>query len=147
MSQQMPYPEYQDNQLTFLVGFMAFFAILSFTFIIPPIMKRIVQEKKSGARELMRMMGLPSWMNWLFHFIDAMASIMISLFIIIVLISVEWKADQGRVLDNSNPVIVYIFFVFYSMALVTFMFSISTLFNNRKFGNQSVTASSIKQKF
>ena len=132
MYQMMAYPNYEQTFVGFVVGFMAFFTVLSFAFIIPPIMKRIVQEKKSGAKELMKMMGLPGWMNWLFHFIDAMISIMISLIIIIVLISVEWKEDEGRVLDYSNPLIVYIFFIFYSMALIVFLFFLSTFFNNRK---------------
>ena len=49
-------------------------------------MKRIVQEKKSGGRELMKMMGLPSWMNWFFHYLDAILTIMISLIIIVILV-------------------------------------------------------------
>ena len=73
-----------------------------------------------------------SWMNWLFHYIDAILSIMISLVIIIVLVSVEWKSGEGRILDFSNPFIIYVFFLLYSMALVAFLFFISTFFNNRK---------------
>ena len=129
----MPYPAYTDSVVTFVVGFMAFFTILSYTFIIPPIMKRIVQEKKSGGKELMKMMGLPGWMNWFFHYLDALLSIMISLIIIIVLISVEWVSGEGKVLDHSNPVITYVFLLCYSMALVAFLFFVSTFFNNRKF--------------
>ena len=49
-------------------------------------MKRIVQEKKSGGKELMKMMGLPSWMNWFFHYLDAILTIMISLIIIVILV-------------------------------------------------------------
>ena len=29
---------------------------------------RIVQEKQTGVKELMKMMGLPSWMNWVYQF-------------------------------------------------------------------------------
>ena len=82
----MPYPAYKSSVVTFVVAFMAFFTALSFTFIIPPIMKRIVQEKKSGGKELMKMMGLPSWMNWFFHYLDAILTIMISLIIIVILV-------------------------------------------------------------
>ena len=128
----MPYPEYIQTYVVFFAGFMAFFTVLSFTFIIPPIMKRIVQEKKSGAKELMKMMGLPTWMNWFFHFLDAVLSVMFTLIIIVVLIGVEWKEGQGKVLDFSDPFLIYLFFFFYSMALIAFLFTISTLFNNRK---------------
>ena len=66
MSQQeMPYPAYFSNNLTIILGFiMPLFLVLSFAFIVPPILKRIVYEKETGVKELMKMMGLPSWMHW-----------------------------------------------------------------------------------
>lgn len=129
-TQKMPYPEYKETLVQFFIGFMAFFASLSFTFIIPPIMKRIVQEKKSGAKELMKMMGLPNWMAWLFHYLDAVLSIMISIVIIVILLCIEWVEGDGRVIEFSNPFLIFLFFLLYSMALIAFLFSISTLFNN-----------------
>ena len=63
--QEMPYPSYFSNNLTLLLGFiMPLFLVLSFTFIVPPILKRIVYEKETGVKELMKMMGLPAWMHW-----------------------------------------------------------------------------------
>ena len=70
-----------SNNLTLLLGFiMPLFLVLSFSFIVPPILKvipndsledktfiylqRIVYEKETGVKELMKMMGLPSWMHW-----------------------------------------------------------------------------------
>ena len=115
-----------------MIGFLLpLFTVLSFAFIVPPIMKRIVEDKRSGAKELMKMMGLPSWMSWLFYFIDAMMSLVISLIIMVVLVCVEWKTGEGRVIDYSNAFLLYVFLFLYSMALVAFLFAISTLFNNR----------------
>ena len=48
-------------------------------------------------------------------------------------LSVEWVPDEGRVLDFSNPFITYIYLLFYSMALVAFLFFLSTFFNNREY--------------
>ena len=45
----------------------------------------------------------------------------------------EWVPDEGRVLDFSNPFITYIYLLFYSMALVAFLFFLSTFFNNREY--------------
>ena len=65
MQQEMPYPAYFSNNLALLLGFiMPLFLVLSFAFIVPPILKRIVYEKETGVKELMKMMGLPSWMHW-----------------------------------------------------------------------------------
>ena len=133
LTAKMPYPPYR-NSTSGLIFLLAFFVVLSFTFIIPPITKRVVQEKKSGAKELMKMMGLPPWMNWLFHFLDAVVSVTISLIIIVVLIKVPWKGDvEGSVLQFSDPLVLFIFFLLYAMSLIVLLFAISTLFNNRKF--------------
>ena len=65
--QQMPYPAYIESLATVIIGLLIpLFAVLSFAFVIPPILKRIVQEKQTGVKELMKMMGLPSWMNWVY---------------------------------------------------------------------------------
>ena len=98
----MPYPAYKSSVVTFVVTFMAFFTALSFTFIIPPIMKRIVQEKKSGGKELMKMMGLPSWMNWFFHYLDAILTIMISLIIIVILVRSVFFYEI-KYISKTNP--------------------------------------------
>ena len=129
----MPYPEYTASVATIIVGFlMPLFMVLSFAFIIPPVLKRIVQEKQSGVKELMKMMGLPTWMNWVFYFFDAIVTLIISIIIMVVLIHVEWKSDEGRVIEFSDGSVVFFFFLIYAMSLVVFLFSISTLFSNRK---------------
>ena len=78
--EQMPYPAYIESLATVIIGLLIpLFAVLSFAFVIPPILKRIVQEKQTGVKELMKMMGLPSWMNWVFYFFDAIMTLIISI--------------------------------------------------------------------
>ena len=49
--QEMPYPPYFSNNLTLLLGFfLPFFLVLSFAFIVPPLLKRIVYEKETGVK-------------------------------------------------------------------------------------------------
>ena len=132
--EQFPYPAYTSSVATIIVGFlMPLFMVLSFAFIIPPVLKRIVQEKQSGVKELMKMMGLPTWMNWVFYFFDAIVTLIISIIIMVVLIHVEWKSGEGKVIEFSDGSVVFFFFLIYSMSLVVFLFSISTVFSNRKF--------------
>ena len=38
--------------------------VFSFAFTVPLVLKRIVEEKQQGVKELMKMMGLPSWLHW-----------------------------------------------------------------------------------
>ena len=122
-----------DNFLGGFIGLlMPLFTVLSFSFVIPPILKRIVQEKQTGVKELMKMMGLPSWITWMFYFFEAIVTLIIVIAIITLTLCVEWIADEGRVIDSTDGSVLYIFFLLYSMALVVFLFAISTIFSNRK---------------
>ena len=131
--QQMAYPPYFSNNLSLLLGFiLPLFLVLSFSFIVPPILKRIVYEKETGVKELMKLMGLPSWMHWLCWYINCAATCAISSLIMVILLSCEFKSNTGAVLAYSSPVMTFIFLFFYASALVCFLFIISTFFDRRK---------------
>ena len=108
------------------------FVVLSFAFVIPPILKRIVQEKQTGVKELMKMMGLPTWMNWLFYLFDAMLSLVLIVAIMTAIATIEWSAGKGRVIEFSDGTVFFVFLLIYSLALVVFLFTISTIFTNRE---------------
>jgi len=128
--QEMPYPPYFSNNLTLILGFfMPFFLVLSFSFIVPPLLKRIVYEKETGVKELMKMMGLPSWMHWTCWFINCIGVSIISIIIMVLLVCLEFKAGTGAVLDYSNPFLIFIFLFLYASALICFLFIISTFFD------------------
>ena len=149
--QEMPYPSYFSNNLTLILGFvMPLFLVLYFAFIVPPLLKRIVYEKETGVKvslfylylslqarvqELMKMMGLPSWMHWSCWFINCIAVSTISIIIMVILVSCEFKAGTGAVLDYSNPFLIFLFLFLYASALICFLFIISTFFDRRKLLN------------
>eukprot|EP00095_Tigriopus_kingsejongensis_P011912 maker-scaffold111_size354240-snap-gene-2.29 protein:Tk11912 transcript:maker-scaffold111_size354240-snap-gene-2.29-mRNA-1 annotation:"atp-binding cassette sub-family a member 3" len=127
----MPYPAYLENNLAIFLGYMLpMFTVLSFCFILPPLMKRIVHEKQTGVKELMKLMGLPSWMHWTSWFVNGLITSLVTILIIVVLVCVEWKPETGRVFDYSDPVLIYIFFLMYAMALIMSLFAISTFFDS-----------------
>ncbi len=96
--QQMPYPAYLENNLAAILDFMLpLFTVLSFCFIVPPLMKRIVHEKQSGVKELMKLMGLPNWMHWVSWFLNAYVTSAISVLIMVALICIEWQSGTGAV--------------------------------------------------
>ncbi|TRY70235.1 hypothetical protein TCAL_12705 [Tigriopus californicus] len=129
--QIMPYPAYLENNVAIFLGFMLpMFTILSFCFIVPPLMKRIVHEKQTGVKELMKLMGLPSWMHWVSWFLNAIITSLITILIIVLLVCVEWKPDTGRVFDYSDPFMIFIFFLIYAMPLILMLFAISTFFDS-----------------
>ena len=77
-------------------------------------------------------MGLPAWMHWLCWFINVVATCTLSILIIVILVSIEFKAGTGAVLAYSNPLLTFVFLMLYASSLILFLFFISTFFDKRK---------------
>ena len=48
------------------------------------------------------MMGLPSWMNWVFYFFDAIMTLIISIAIMTLIITIEWKSGEGSIIGKNH---------------------------------------------
>jgi ATP-binding cassette subfamily A (ABC1) protein 3 len=132
--QDMPYPEHLENNLAMIIGtLLPMFAWMSFAIVILPLARRIVQEKQTGVKELMKMMGLPNWMHWITWYVNAMLTSTVTIVIIVLLLCVTWKEGTGSVLDYSDPSVIFIFFAFYTAGIVTFTFTLTTFFDSREF--------------
>ena len=77
-------------------------------------------------------MGLPNWMHWVSWFLNAVFTSVISIAIIVALVCVEWKPGTGGVIDYSDPFLIFLFLLLYAMALICFLFALSTFFDSRK---------------
>ena len=86
----------------------------------------------SFVQELMKLMGLPAWMHWLCWFINVVVTSSLSVLIIVILVSIEFKSGTGAVLAYSNPVLTFIFLMLYASSLILFLFFISTFFDKRE---------------
>lgn len=128
----MPFPAYLRNDIgTILSSMLPGFVWISFAILLVPLARRIVQEKSTGVKELMKMMGLPNWMHWVTWFINAFSTATVTLVIIVLLVCIEWKVGS-RVLDYSNWSVLFVFLFLYTAAIVTQTFAITTLFDSRK---------------
>ncbi len=77
------------------------------------------------------MMGLPGWLNWVSWFVSAAVTSVVTNVVIVALLAINFK--YSAVLPYSNVFVVFLFFTFYSVALIFMMFAISTFFNNGEF--------------
>ena len=98
------------------------------------------------SQELMKLMGLPAWMHWLCWFINVVVTCSISVLIIVILVSIEFKAGTGAVLAYSNPLLTFIFLMLYASSLILFLFFISTFFDKRKLMSTKIVMS-LKDNF
>ena len=101
--------------------------IYSFSFTVPLVLTRIVEEKQQGVKELMKMMGLPSWLHWVgwFSITTLTSVIIISIMVIVIVV--------GKVFENVNPLVLFISLFLYGFSTICFNFAQSTLFSNRMF--------------
>jgi hypothetical protein len=81
-------------------------------------------------QELMKMMGLKSWMLWCGWMLNAMLVSIVSVTIIVLLMKAPFS--EVSVLQYSNCFLVWILLLFYCAAGVTFCFAISSFFSRRK---------------
>merc|ERR550519_1568668 len=122
--QAMPVPssKFEMSMFTLIQGFLTpIFTIISFAFTVPLVLKRIVEEKQQGTKELMKMMGLPSWLHWVSWFVITFL-ITISVMVIVLVV---WE-----IYPRTNALILFITIFLYSLATICFNFAQSTLLSN-----------------
>lgn len=109
------------------------FTVLSFLFMCLRTIKIIVEEKESGVRELMKMMGLKNWMIWAGWLLHNFYTYTLPIIIITYISCFEVYIGTGRLLNYTNPLVFCIFLMMYMIAGVCFCFAISSAFNRPLF--------------
>ncbi|XP_057653241.1 ATP-binding cassette sub-family A member 2-like isoform X1 [Diorhabda carinulata] len=129
--EEFPYPPYKlDSAITKLfLEFLPLITLFSFIFLCPAVLKRVVEEKHSGIKELMKMVGMKSWMLWLGWFIYGMIPIFFSISIIIILMKVPMFGSTYPLIEYSSGGILFCFLILYCMAAIAFCFAISSFFS------------------
>ncbi|XP_075880377.1 phospholipid-transporting ATPase ABCA3 [Nelusetta ayraudi] len=134
---RFPYPAYRydvfilaiQNQLPLLL-------VLSFTYTSLNIVRAVVQEKERKLKEYMRMMGLSNWLHWSAWFLMFLLFLSISVFFVTLLLCV-WVSPHGAVLSYSDPTLVFVFLLMFTVTTISFSFMISTFFSR---GNVAAAA-------
>jgi len=105
------------------------FTVLSFLLMCSYTIKRVAEEKESGVKELMKMMGLKSWMIWTGWILHNLFIYAISITIITYLSCFEIFSSKAKLLNYTNPFLLWILLVMYLVTGIFFCFAISSLFN------------------
>uniref|UniRef100_A0A3P8WEF2 ATP binding cassette subfamily A member 3 n=1 Tax=Cynoglossus semilaevis TaxID=244447 RepID=A0A3P8WEF2_CYNSE len=110
-----------QNQLPLLL-------VLSFTYTSLNIVRSVVQEKERKLKEYMRMMGLSNWLHWSAWFLMFFLFLSISVLFVTLLLCVQVKPN-GAVLSYSDPTLVFVFLLVFTVATINFSFMISAFFS------------------
>lgn len=118
---------------TDVFGFVVIMAIFfSYSFLVSPVITRVVEEKESGAKELMRMMGVKSWQLWFSRLLDPLMMVFIVATGIVVLLYIPLR-ETSTVVVSVNPFLFWIIYVMGMLSVIISLFFISCWFDSREF--------------
>ncbi|KAJ8925956.1 hypothetical protein NQ315_009809 [Exocentrus adspersus] len=131
LMQEFPYPPHKEDSAlsTMFLIYLPVITLFSFIFICPAVLKRVVEEKYSGTKELMKMVGMKSWMLWLGWFIYGMLPMLLSVFCIVLLMKIPFFGTEYPPIENTDGSVLFVFLLLYCMAAMVFCFAISSFFN------------------
>ncbi|XP_042876783.1 phospholipid-transporting ATPase ABCA3-like isoform X3 [Penaeus japonicus] len=140
--QRMPYPKYIDDKyLVALQSWLPFVLLISYIYPAINIVKSVVYEKEKKLKESMKMMGLQNWLHWMAWFIKSFLFLSTTTLLITILLCTRWQGEGSlAVLNNSDPTLVFIFLLLYTICSISFCFFISTLFSK---ANSAATATGL----
>ncbi|XP_054277535.1 retinal-specific phospholipid-transporting ATPase ABCA4-like isoform X1 [Macrosteles quadrilineatus] len=126
---KFPFPKYTVDIFNELFkSFMPFFTMLSFATISISVLKKVVEEKSSGVSELMKMMGLQTWMVWAGWVLNGLMVYIISCSVITFLLCHGFDPDKGPVIAHTDFTVVFVLFLLFCLASICFCFAISSFF-------------------
>jgi len=126
-TEQYPTPQFRKDRFVYLIQYtLPLVMVLGWIYAISLLVKEIVYEKQELLRDVMRIMGLRTWVYRASWISSAMAQMSVLVCIIVLLMS------GGGILTYSNPFLIFVFFMLYSGAIVSLAMAISACFSRAK---------------
>uniref|UniRef100_A0A8C4GY08 ABC transporter domain-containing protein n=1 Tax=Dicentrarchus labrax TaxID=13489 RepID=A0A8C4GY08_DICLA len=135
---RFPYPAFiYDVFILAIQNQLPLLLVLSFTYTSLNIVRAVVQEKERKLKEYMRMMGLSNWLHWSAWFLMFFLFLSVSVFFVTLLLCIQvslcYKSllhkPHSTVLSYSDPTLVFVFLLVFTVATINFSFMISTFFS------------------
>ncbi|RVE58979.1 hypothetical protein OJAV_G00199670 [Oryzias javanicus] len=122
--QQMPYPCYVDDLFMLTLNrCFPVFMVMAWVYSVSMVVKSIVLEKELRLKETLKTMGVTNGVIWSTWFIDSFIMMGTSTALLTAIIM------GGRVLNYSNPVILFLFLLTFTTATIMQCFLLSVFFN------------------
>lgn len=126
---RFPYPPFiYDVYILVIQNQLPLLLVLSFTYSAVNLIRFVVQEKERKLKEYMRMMGLSNWLHWCAWFFMFLLFFSISVLLVTVLLCIQ-VTSNGAVLTYSDPSLVFVFLMAFTVATINFGFLISAFFS------------------
>ncbi|CAL1544560.1 unnamed protein product [Lymnaea stagnalis] len=124
-----PYPPYkEDNFVLVLQQQFPLVVMLSLVVIVLGMVRDIVLEKERKLKETMKMMGISNWLHWAAWFTKHFLFLLVSVTIMTVFYCVEIDKEKGAVVAETNPFIIFLYLLCYSIATITYCYAVTVFF-------------------
>ncbi|GFS83796.1 ATP-binding cassette sub-family A member 3 [Nephila pilipes] len=133
--QRFPYPEHRDASMGFsVVSLVSWVLGYGYLIFIINMVRRIIEEKSNGSKELLKMMGMTDFTYWASTFANYFIIALITLFIITIIYKIPFK--NGTVfLKNSEFFLTFFVLALFMASLILFCMLLSIFFNRSVFAN------------
>ncbi|XP_077380165.1 retinal-specific phospholipid-transporting ATPase ABCA4 isoform X2 [Festucalex cinctus] len=122
--QQMPYPCYVDDLFMITLNrCFPMFMVLAWIYSVSMTVKSIVLEKELRLKETLKAMGVANGVLWCTWFIDSFVTMAASTMLLTSIIV------GGKVLNYSDPLLVYLFLLTFTVATIMQCFLMSVFFS------------------
>ncbi|XP_027133809.1 ATP-binding cassette sub-family A member 1 [Larimichthys crocea] len=123
-AQQMPYPCFVDDSfIQSIGGILPMFLVLAFMYTVCMTIKGLVLEKELRLKEVLRAVGIQNGALWSATFIENIVLLTIPCGLISVMVKF------GKVLQYSDPSVIFVFLLVFCLATITQCFFISVFFS------------------
>ncbi|XP_037335370.2 phospholipid-transporting ATPase ABCA1-like [Pungitius pungitius] len=123
-AQQMPFPCYVDDSFVQSIGgILPMFLVLAFMYTVCMTIKGLVLEKELRLKEVLRVVGIQNGALWSATFTENIVLLTVPCALISVMVK------YGKVLQYSDPSVIFVFLLVFCLATITQCFFISVFFS------------------
>ncbi|KAM8934126.1 uncharacterized protein RCH25_004525 [Pelodytes ibericus] len=123
--QPMPYPCYNKDSWLYSMSFsLPNSLMITWVLFVAAFVKKLVHEKELRLHEYMKMMGINSFSHFSAWLIESTLFLIVTDSILVLILKF------GKILPNSNGFILFLFFLDYSLTVISMSYLISVFFHN-----------------
>uniref|UniRef100_A0A8C4INI3 P-type phospholipid transporter n=1 Tax=Dicentrarchus labrax TaxID=13489 RepID=A0A8C4INI3_DICLA len=123
-AQQMPYPCFVDDAfIQSIGGILPMFLVLAFMYTVCMTIKGLVLEKELRLKEVLRAVGIQNGALWSATFTENIVLLTVPCLLISIMVK------YGKVLQYSDPSVIFVFLLVFCLATITQCFFISVFFS------------------
>ncbi|XP_038212274.1 ATP-binding cassette sub-family A member 3-like [Zerene cesonia] len=133
--QRYPHPSFVEDLAVEALNFIfPMFVMISFSYTAVNIVRAVTLEKENQLKEIMKIMGLPTWLHWTAWFFKQFIYMFIIAGLLVMLLKINWFTNEEGFSDyavfTNTPWTVLLFFItLYLTCMVFFCFMLSGFFS------------------